>query len=91
MKAILNADFQTQHMQSWTIFAAERASLKRASVAAVLIAAERASKRSSSLYDWCSRQSKSKFLASLWILVVRILYAQLFTIIPFHYHVCDGL
>ena len=33
----------------------------------------------------------SKFLASLWILVVRILYAQLFTNIPLHYHVCDGL
>ena len=33
-----------------------------------------------------------KFLASLWILVVRIVYAQLFTAnIPLHYHVCDGL
>ena len=48
-----------------------------------------ASERSSSLID--AVRSKSKFLASLWILVVRILYAQLFTNIPLHYHVWDGL
>ena len=49
-----------------------------------------ASERSSSLIDAVGSQNVN-FLASLWILVVRILYAQLFTKIPLHYHVCDGL
>ena len=57
--------------------ASEPSSLKRASVCE-----PEASER---------MQSKSKFLASLWVLVVRISYAQLFTNIPLHYHVCDGL
>ena len=49
-----------------------------------------ASKRSSSLIGAVGSQ-KVNFLASLWILVVRILHAQLFKNIPLHYHLCDGL
>ena len=43
----------------------------------------KASERSTSLIDAVS--SQTKFLASLWILVVRILYVQLFKNIPLHY------